>query len=117
MISNPVCHSPKLQQVSVCLPADPGIGQGKGKEGSQAVVAPPHQKAVVGTQTGVECLHHKVDDLVSGDDQDGEVDDLDVSLQTTVRQRHIYECIDKIDENIHKHILSEGDQLPNIDRF
>ena len=81
-----MCHSPELQQVSVCLPADPGIGQGEGEEGSQTVVAPPHQKAVVGAQAGVECLHQKVDDLVSGDDQDGEVDHLDVALQTIMRK-------------------------------
>ena len=87
-----MCHSPELQQVSVCLPADPGIGNGEGEESSQAVVAPPHQKAVVGTKAGVECLHHKVDDLVSGDDQDGEVNDPDVSLQTIMR--NVYVCID-----------------------
>ena len=56
------------------------------------MVAPPHQKAVVGTKARVECLHHKVDDLVSGDDQDGEVNDPDVSLQTIMR--NVYVCID-----------------------
>ena len=79
------------------------------------MVAPPHQKAVVGAQAGVECLHHKVDDLVSGDDQDGEVDHLDVSLQTTMR-KFMYELIRSTrTENIH--ILRMGPVRSNNDRF